>query len=84
MEDYSESRRQGIEVDDDHDPAPKNTPQINNKTTTAARTTKTVMNWTGSEGIVCPQFLGKLPDTLAGLKNYSQEYFMNISKLDLF
>ena len=84
MEDYSESRRQGIEVDDDHDPAPKNTPQINNKTTTADRTTETVMNCTGAEGIVCPRLARNLPDTPACFKNYFNEGVMKMSKPDFF
>ena len=35
MEDYADLIRQGIEVNDDNDPAPENTPQTNNTTTTA-------------------------------------------------
>ena len=50
MEDYSQLRRQGIEVDDDNDPIPENTPQTNNTTTTA----ETALNWTVEEGIVFP------------------------------
>ena len=37
MDDYAELRRQGIEVDDDNDTSPENTPQTNNTTTTAEK-----------------------------------------------
>ena len=61
MQYYSELRRQGIEVDDNNDPAPKNTPKMNNKTTNS----ETALNWNGAEGILCPILSGNLPDTPA-------------------
>ena len=50
MEYYAELKKQGIMVDDDNDPAPKNIPQTENTTTTA----ETAFNGNGVEGIVCP------------------------------
>ena len=43
MEDYSELIQQVIEVDDNNDPAPKNTPQKNNTKKTAEQ------HWIGME-----------------------------------
>ena len=52
MEDHDELRRQGIEVDNNNDPASENTPPKDNKTETDDRTSGTELNWTGAEGIV--------------------------------
>ena len=68
-EDYSELRRQVIEVDDNNYPAPENIPQTNNTTTTAARTSETALNWTGAEGIVFPRLAENLPDNPACFNN---------------
>ena len=57
MEYYAELKKQGIMVDDDNDPAPKNIPQTENTTTTA----ETALNWTGAEGVVCPRLARNLP-----------------------
>ena len=73
MEDYSELRWQGIEVDNDNDPAPENTPQTNNTIKISDRSAETAFNWTGAEGIVCPQLARNLPDTPACFENYSNE-----------
>ena len=83
MEDYAELRQQGIEVDYDNDPEPENTPQTNNTTTTAARTSETALNWVGAEGIVCPRLARNLTDTPACFNNYSNEDIMKMFKLDL-
>ena len=48
MEDYSELRQKGIEVDDDNNPAPEKIPQTNN----TKKTAETALNWTIAEGIV--------------------------------
>ena len=56
IEDYAELRRQIIEVDEDNDPSPQNTPQTNNTTTT----TEIALHWTGVEGIVYLLFASNL------------------------
>ena len=80
MEDYSELRRQVIEVDDYNYTAPENILQIINTTTTS----DTELNWTGAEGVLYPRLASNLPDTPVSFKNYSQEDDMKISKLYLF
>ena len=62
-------RQQGIEVDDDNDPDPENTPQMNSTTTNADRIADTESNCTGAEGILCPRLERNLPDTPACFKN---------------
>ena len=74
MEYYAELKKQGIMVDDDNDPAPKNIPQTENTTTTA----ETAFNCNGVEGIVCPRLSSNLPDIPAFFNNYSHEDFMKI------
>ena len=80
MEDYAVLRRQGIEVDENNDPALDKTPQTNNSTTTS----ETALNWTEAEGIACTQSARNLPDTQACFKNYRHKDVMKISKIDLF
>ena len=77
-------RRQGIEADDDNDPAPEISPQTNNTTTNTDRNSETGLNWTGAEGIVCPLLASNLPLSPACFKNYYNKDIMNMSKHDFF
>ena len=65
MEYYAEFRRRGIDFDDNNYPAPENTLQMNNTTTTD----DTAFNWTGAEVILFPRLARNLPDTPAYVKN---------------
>lgn len=78
LDDMAELARQGIEVDNDNEPAPENVPD-------AAPTTAEpeALEWK-EDGIVCPRRAANLQNSAAKLKNYSQEDVIKMSKLDLF
>ena len=84
MEDSAELRRQGIEVDDNNDPAPGKIPQTNNRTTSTDRTAEKALNWNGAEGIAFPLLASNLPDTPVYFKNYSNKDVMKMSNINLF
>jgi hypothetical protein len=80
-DDMAALRRQGIDVDDDNDPAPENVPTPGVAAVVAAAEEEGIWK---SEGIICPRLAGNQPKSSAAFKNYSKEEVSKMSKLELF
>ena len=75
-EDMVELFRQGIDINDDNDPAPDNVPRQGETTTGTG-------NWR-REGIIFPRKSGNLQNILASFKHYSHDAILRMSLLQLF
>ena len=64
-EDMVELRRQGIDIDDDNNPAPDNVPRQGENTTST-------VDWR-IEGNICPRKAGNLQNYFASFRNYSHD-----------
>ena len=79
LEDIVEIFHQGIEVDDDNNPALENLPEV--RFTTAANITE--LNWKGG-GNICTRKAANMHNSPAVFTNYAWEGILCMSKLDLF
>ena len=79
-EDMADLRHQGIAVNDDNDPAPKNIPDTKNIPLPQLEEE----NLWRSEGIICPSQSKQLHNKYAAFKNYSREELMKMTELELF
>ena len=79
-DDIAGYRRQGISVDDDNEPAPKNLPSV---VLPDEAVTPPVLEWK-KDGIICPRLANNLRNSAAGLKNYSFDEVKKMTKLELF
>ena len=76
-EDMDDIRRQGIDADDNNNPAPKNIPVPENIPLTQLEEDN---SWI-SEGIIFPSRSNNLYNTNADFGNFSREWVMKMTKL---